>query len=65
MTDLSRAAWRKGTRSTNGGNCVEIAACNGLIAVRDSKNRDDAPMVLTREAWLMLGSDIKHGKHDS
>ncbi|MGH3928252.1 MAG: DUF397 domain-containing protein, partial [Pseudonocardiaceae bacterium] len=35
--DLSRAAWRKSTRSGGNGACVEVATLPGATAVRDSK----------------------------
>lgn len=40
--DLSRAVWRKSSRSSNQGNCVEVAfASSGesaTVGLRDSKN---------------------------
>lgn len=40
--DLSRAEWRKSSKSSgNGGNCVEVARnLPGIVAVRDSKDPD-------------------------
>ncbi len=58
-TDLSRAVWRKSSRSgLNGGtdDCVEVAVLeDGRIAVRDSKQPDGAAVFLTRAelaAWI-------------
>lgn len=51
-SDLSQAKWQKSTRSgENGGDCVEVAAIPGTVAVRDSK--DPAGPVLTFDpaAW--------------
>lgn len=38
--DLTGLAWRKSSRSGQGGNsnCVELACLGSVIAVRDSKN---------------------------
>ncbi|MGH3942260.1 MAG: DUF397 domain-containing protein [Pseudonocardiaceae bacterium] len=64
--DLSRAVWRKSSRSgLNGGtdDCVELAALhNDLIAVRDSKCLDGAVLFCTRPelaAWIKA---VKHHK---
>ncbi|MGH3373912.1 MAG: DUF397 domain-containing protein [Actinoallomurus sp.] len=41
MTDLSRVAWRKSRRSTQQGECVEVADLRAAGAVRDSDKPDD------------------------
>lgn len=46
--DLSSAKWRKSTRSSGTGQCVEVAFTGGIVAVRDSK--DPAGPALTFEA---------------
>lgn len=38
MIDLSRAVWRKSSRSTGEGACVEVAHLGGTAAARDSKS---------------------------
>lgn len=38
MVDLSRAVWRKSSRSSGDGACVEIAHAGAHMAARDSKS---------------------------
>ncbi|MBC6461184.1 DUF397 domain-containing protein [Actinomadura sp. HBU206391] len=58
--DLSRATWRKATRSTdNGGDCVEIAGLPGVIAVRDSKNPGGPALVFGRAAFRAFAAQLK------
>ena len=50
-TDLSRAEWQKSSYSSQSGNCVEVARnLPGLVAIRDSKERGGARLVVSREA---------------
>ncbi|WBB56075.1 DUF397 domain-containing protein [Verrucosispora sp. WMMD573] len=53
MAELTDARWRTSTRSsTNGGDCVEVADnLPGLVAVRDSKDRDGAVLTFGPAAW--------------
>jgi hypothetical protein len=45
MEHMNRAAWRKSSYSGgNGGACVEVAARDGMILVRDTKDRDRSPV---------------------
>ncbi|MFA1548957.1 DUF397 domain-containing protein [Actinomadura chokoriensis] len=47
--DLSKAEWRKATRSlNNGGECVELAGAASVVAVRDSKDPEGPVLLLTR-----------------
>ncbi|MFJ6196635.1 DUF397 domain-containing protein [Micromonospora sp. NPDC092111] len=51
--ELTGARWRTSTRSsTNGGDCVEVADnLPGLVAVRDSKDRDGGVLTFHPAAW--------------
>ncbi|MDO3705994.1 DUF397 domain-containing protein [Micromonospora sp. C28SCA-DRY-2] len=49
--DLTRAHWRTSTRSVGNGNCVEVAAADGRVAVRDSKDRGGPVLAFPRPAW--------------
>ncbi|MCP9955466.1 DUF397 domain-containing protein [Actinomadura madurae] len=46
--------WRRSSRCAAAGTCVEVAAVDGLIFVRDSGNNDDTVIPLTPHAWREL-----------
>jgi len=64
--DLTRAEWRKSTRSgSNGGACVEVARnLSRVIAVRDSKNPHGPVLTVEPAGWLAFIADVKAGRHD-
>ncbi len=66
MTDLSRAEWRKATRSGSGnGGCVEVAGnLPGITAIRDSKRPADGAHILPKAAFAAFLADIKAGRYD-
>ena len=61
-TTLTRP-WRKSSRSTGGNDCVEVAQAEASCLVRDSKNRDGAPLAVGPQAWAAFLRDIKHGAY--
>jgi hypothetical protein len=63
--DLSKAAWRKSTRSgPNCDNCVEVAFVDGAIAVRDSRNPDGPALIFTPAEWDAFVGGAKDGEFD-
>ena len=63
--DLSRAVWRKSSRSGQTGDCVEVAGnLPGAVAVRDSKDCGGPALAVTPEAWQAFVAAIRHGEFD-
>jgi Domain of unknown function (DUF397) len=57
--DLSRAAWRKSTRSGSG-NCIETAPVCGAIAIRDSADPGGPALAFTAQAWTAFTTALKN-----
>jgi hypothetical protein len=64
--DLSRAEWRKSSKSSgNGGNCVEVARnLPGIVAVRDSKDPDGPRLAFSPDDWRAFTASVKAGRFD-
>lgn len=66
--ELTRVAWRISTRSNNnGGQCVEVGPiCDGTgrVAVRHSRHRDGATVVVARGGWDAFLAVAKTGTFD-
>ena len=55
MTDSPQLRWRKSSRSSDEGECVEVATFpSGEVGVRDSKNPDGPCLTLSRHAFRSL-----------
>lgn len=51
--------WRKAKRSANDGACVEAAAVNGLVAVRDSKDPAGSWLRYPVRSWHDFTTSLK------
>ncbi|RAY15465.1 DUF397 domain-containing protein [Actinomadura craniellae] len=60
MSDLPDAVWRKSTRSSGNGACVEVADLTKAIAIRDSKDPDGPTLTLPAPAFATLITRLKH-----
>jgi hypothetical protein len=59
--DTVDTAWRKSSYSgANGGNCLEVASPPGAVAVRDSKDGNDGPVLrFTPAVWRTFAERTK------
>lgn len=62
--DLSSAVWRKSSRSSGNGACVEVAfLAGGQVAVRDSKQAGQGPvLVFTPGEWDAFTGGVVDGE---
>lgn len=67
MRDLTGAVWHKSTRSGgNGGDCVEVAVnLPGIVAVRDTKNREAGALVFAGSPWRDFLAGVRAGEFDA
>lgn len=66
MEDKLDLRWRKSSYSGNGGgNCVEVAARDGMILVRDSKEHGRGPVHrYTAAEWRAFVARVRDGEFD-
>ena len=57
--EVRQLTWRKAQRSMNNGDCVEVGAANGKIAVRDSKNPGGSWLVYPSRSWQAFLETVK------
>jgi Domain of unknown function (DUF397) len=64
VDDQTRVDWRKSTLSTTNG-CVEVAFVGDRIAVRDSKQQGQGPVLeFTAVEWAAFLGGVRGGEFD-
>ncbi|MGH3900865.1 MAG: DUF397 domain-containing protein [Pseudonocardiaceae bacterium] len=64
MDDRAPVVWRKSSRSSDQGVCVEVADLDGYRAVRDSKNPAGPVLSFTTAAWSAFTAGMRSGEFD-
>jgi hypothetical protein len=63
--ESERLNWRKARRSMNNGNCAEVAAVPGIVAMRDSKDPQGPILRYSISSWIPFVAAVRNGKFDS
>jgi hypothetical protein len=56
--------WRKSSRSSTNGSCVEVRKAAGTVQVRDTKDRSGPVLAFPESSWLTFISAVRSGGFD-
>lgn len=59
--NLTHVHWVKSSRSSGNGQCVEVAAFDGAMACRDSKDPKGPILIFGHDAWTSFLAETKDG----
>ena len=60
---FDQAIWHTSPFCNNGA-CVEVAFSEGLVALRDSKDRPGPMLIFSSEEWQGFTDGVRHGEFD-
>ncbi|GGM71474.1 hypothetical protein GCM10010106_17190 [Thermopolyspora flexuosa] len=62
-TQLRNAQWRTSSFSSGGTNCIQVAFLDrGLVAIRDSKQPQNPPLLFSDAEYDAFVKGIEHGE---
>jgi hypothetical protein len=66
MEDTTDLTWRKASKSSNGGECVEVGttAAGHAAGIRDSKSPERGHLAIKPEMFAALLASVKAGELD-
>jgi hypothetical protein len=64
MDDRAPVVWRKSSRSSDQGQCVEVADLAGHHVLRDSKNPTGLALIIPAAGWSAFTTGIRAGEFD-